>query len=75
MNAEENESVLERMGQDELAVLLRGPQVATMSATPGWRRALFAGDAARSIVMPLLAAALALLLVEFAVTLRMRGAA
>lgn len=69
VNAEENESVLERMEQGEVAARIRGPQVHTTSGTRAWREALFAAPGVRSLVVPVLGAVLVLLLAELAVTM------
>ena len=75
VNAEESESVLARLGQDEVAGNITGAEVTVASRSRSWRAATFAGDGATSLVLPALAAALLLLVVEVAATAaRTRGA-
>lgn len=76
VNAEDRESILARMDDSELAGLFGAAPARRASADRRWRDALFAGDAPRALVTPLLVAVVALLVLELAATtLRTRGTA
>ena len=76
VNAEDRESVLARMTDEDMTRLFGTRPARLAHMDRDWRAALFAGDGARALVMPALLAALALLVLELAATsVRTRGTA
>jgi hypothetical protein len=73
VNAEPEESDVAGMAQDDktgqggaavLASMVRGRDVASMSAAPAWRSAIFSHASGQALLLPLVALALAALLAE-----------
>ena len=68
VNAEEEESLLQRLRGTELASRLRARRVKVLDAVGEWPAAVFASSTRRPLTVPLLAAALLLLVVETLLT-------
>jgi hypothetical protein len=68
VNAEEEESLLQRLRGTELASRLRARRVKVLDAVGEWPAAVFASSTRRPLTVPLLAAALLLLAVETLLT-------